>query len=85
MTRRLGRRFDLSSFTSRDLYDYRTERRGHDLRWNLSYGLATELGYRLNPTTRTAVQVGYVARNSTTRARRRHDGLVLGFVVDYDM
>ena len=81
MTRRLGRRFDLSSFTSRDLYDYRTERRGHDLRWNLR----TELGYRLNPTTRTAVQVGYVARNSTTRARRRHDGLVLGFVVDYDM
>lgn len=81
LTRRLGRQYDLGGLVSRDFYDYRTAGRGEDVRWNL----AAEVGYRLNPATRVGVQVGYIERDSTTRARRRHRGAVMGLVLDYDI
>ena len=81
VTRRLGRRLDLSGSASRDHYGYRPEGRGRDVRWNLT----AELGWRLSPTTRAGVQMGYIERDSTTRARRRYDGVVVGFILDYDI
>ena len=81
VTRRLGRRFDLSGRVTRDGYDYRTARRGRDLRWN---GIA-EFGYRLRPGVRAGIQGGYIKWESAARARRRHRRFVLGLVLDYDI
>ena len=81
VSRRLGRQLDLSGSASRDHYGYRAGGRGRDVRWNV----IAELGYRLSSTTRAGVQVGYIEHHSTTRARRRYDGVVLGFIFDYDI
>ena len=81
MTRILGGRFDLSGRVRRDQYDYQTAGRGRDVRWNV----IAEVGYRLNPATRAGFEAGYVKGDSTTRARRRYDGIVVGLVFDYDI
>ena len=81
MTRRLGRRFDLSGRFTREVYDYQTARRGRDVRWNLG----GEFGYRLSPRIRTGFAVGHVRSTSAARARRRYRGVVLGLVLHYDI
>ena len=81
VTRRLGRQFDLSGQARRDIYDYQTDRRGRDVRWNM----IGELGYILNPTTRLGLQAGFVKRASAIRARQRYRSMVLGVVLDYDI
>ena len=81
VTRRLGNRFDLSGRVSGALYDYQTAARGRDVRWQTG----AALGYRLNPTTRTGIDIGYARSDSTRWARRRYHGLVMGFVLDYDI
>ena len=81
LTRRLGRQFDLSGRVTRDYYDYLTAGRGHDLRWNV----IGEFGYRLSEKVRTGLAAGYVRSDSTTRARRRYRGIVLGLVLNYDI
>lgn len=81
MRRILGGRFDLTGRVRRDLYEYQTAGRGRDVRWNV----IAEVGYRLNPATRVGFEAGYVKADSTTRARRRYDGILLGFVFDYDI
>lgn len=81
MTRILGGRSDVSGRVTRGLYDYQTAGRGRDVRWNV----IAEVGYRLNPATRAGFQAGWVKADSTTRARRRYHGVVLGFVFDYEI
>ena len=81
MTRILGGRSDVSGRVTRGLYDYQTAGRGRDVRWNV----IGEVGYRLNPATRAGFQAGWVKADSTTRARRRYHGVVLGFVFDYEI
>ena len=81
LTRRLGGRFDLRGRVFRNLYDYQTAGRGRDVRWNV----IAEVGYRLSPATRAGFEAGYIKGDSTTRARRRYHGAVLGFVLDYDI
>ena len=81
MTRRLGRQFDLSGRFTREVYDYRTARRGRDVRWNMG----GEFGYRLSPRIRTGFAVGHLRSTSAARARRRYRRIVLGLVLHYDI
>ena len=81
LTRRLGRLFELRGRATRDEYDYLAERRGRDVRWRAT----GELGYRLHPSLRVGLEAGAVRADSTTRARRRYTGFVLGLLLDYDI
>ena len=81
LTRRVSRRFDLRGRAARDQYGYRTAGRGRDVRWNAAGGL----GYRLNPTLRIGFEGGYLRSDSAAWARRRYNGVVLSFVLDYDI
>ena len=78
MTRRLDGQGDLSGGQP-ELYDYRAEGRGRDVRWRV----IGQFGYRLNPRIRTGLEAGWVRSDSTTRPRRRSDGVALGLVLDY--
>lgn len=81
LSRQLGRRFDVGGRVSTDRYHYQHSDHGLDLRWNA----IGELGYRLNPKVRIGFEGGYVRWYSETRPRRRHRGIVLGFLLQYDI
>ena len=81
LTRRLGRLFDLNGRVNQDRYGYVTAARGVDVRWRATGGL----GYRLHPKVSAGIEAGYLRSRSTTSARRRYRGIIIGFVLNYDI
>ena len=72
VTRRLGRRLDLSGRVTGNWYDYQTARQVRDTRWNA----IGAFGYRVNPELRIGFEGGYRKAESTTRVRGRYRAFV---------